>query len=374
MGFAEIVNQIYLQPWYDSLADPSAAQNSTLKYLLESYRKTQYGSEHGADEVRTIEEYRARFPTVNYAGLRGRLEDVRAGNYRSILPEPAPYWVMTRGSTGSPKVIPVTKTHIDQVRVCGARAILNFARRNPESEVLRGKVLNLNFPSAVDTMIVDGVRTQYGYSSGTYARLIPSLNETSLLPRQEDIDALGPGISKSDWDARFELAHRVAKHEDVKAVMGVAPVITSFGRYMKKRGASPKSIWSLEALFCTSVAKIHKQYAPVLRRLYGDAPVVEMYSATEGVYAQQLDDLPYVCPNYDCYLFEVEMGKRTKMLYEMSRGEWGRLIVSSCLFPRYMIGDLIECLGSHYYRVFGRDRTRVLVEHLLYRMLTRWFI
>ena len=88
--------------------------------------------------------------------------------------------------------------------------------------------------------------------------------------------------------------------------MGVAPVITSFARHVKQRhGKLPKEFWRIGAFFCTSVPKIHWKYAPILRYFYGEAPVVEMYTATEGVFAQQLDDLPYVSPNYDTYFFEV---------------------------------------------------------------------
>jgi hypothetical protein len=63
-----------------------------------------------------------------------------------------------------------------------------------------------------------------------------------------------------------------------------------------------------------------------------------------------------------------------KMLYEMKRGEWGRLVVSSCLLPRYDIGDMIECLGGNYFRVFGRANFRTITEHALYRAVTRWFV
>jgi hypothetical protein len=157
--------------------------------------------------------------------------------------------------------------------------------------------------------------------------------------------------------------------------MGVAPVLISFGRHLKKtQGVLPRDLWQMDAIFATSVAKIQSVYAPRLRRLYGEVPVVEMYTATEGVFGQQLDELPYFSPNYDAYLFEVRTGGGYKMLHQMSRGEWGRLILSSCLFPRYEIGDLIECMGGNYFRVFGRDGPRATLEHRLYRLLTRWFI
>jgi len=103
-------------------------------------------------------------------------------------------------------------------------------------------------------------------------------------------------------------------------------------------------------------------------------PVGEIYSATEGVFAQQLDDLPYVVPNFDAYFFEVETGKGVKMLHELKRGEWGRIIISSQQYPRYNIGDLIESMGKTYYRVFGRNKTLTVLEHRLYRLFLGWLL
>ncbi|MCK4885517.1 hypothetical protein KAS24_05530, partial [Candidatus Bathyarchaeota archaeon] len=107
---------------------------------------------------------------------------------------------------------------------------------------------------------------------------------------------------------------------------------------------------------------------------FGEVPIVEMYSATEGAFMQQLDDMPYVSPNYDAYYFEVETGKGTKMLHELKRGEWGRLIISSCLFPRYDIGDMIEAMGKNYFRVFGRAKPLTILEHRLYRLFFGWLL
>lgn len=137
------------------------------------------------------------------------------------------------------------------------------------------------------------IKITYGYSSGTYARLNPMFNRVSLLPRQEEIDALGSGITKPDWERRFELAYQRALEENVTATMGVTPVMLSFARYVKrKHGKKPKELWNFRALFCTSVRKVQFKYAPILRRYYGQVPVVEIYSATEGVFAQQIETYP----------------------------------------------------------------------------------
>jgi hypothetical protein len=282
---------------------------------------------------------------------------------------------MTRGSTGKAKVLPATRTHLKQVFSIGARALVHFAVRKENFAVFSGDILNLNFPSSVHTLTVDGKEETYGYSSGTYARVNPMFDRVSLLPRQEEIDELGAGIGKADWEKRFELAYQKGLNRNVTATMGVTPVITAFANYVKrKHGKNPRDLWEFQALFCTSVPKIQSRYGPILRKYFGPVEVVEMYTATEGVFAQQYDDLPYVTPNYDAYLFEVDTGNGIKMLHDLERGEWGSLIISSCMFPRYDMGDMIEAAGKNYFRVFGRRKTLTLLEHRLFRLFLGRFL
>jgi hypothetical protein len=367
--------QPYIQPWYDSIENPQKAQEQVLVDLVAKYCSTEYGATHNASQVREIEDYRANFPIINYSGLIPYLQQVKERNFKVFLSEQPVTWVMTRGSTGKSKVLPATQTHLKQIYSCGARGLINYAARKKNYQVFLGVILNLNFPSSVNTVEVNGQQVTYGYSSGTYARLNPMFDRVSLLPRQEEIDALGSGVSKEDWEKRFELAYQMALNQNVTAAMGVTPVILSFARYIKRKyGKKPADIWKTQAIFCTSVPKIHFKYGPILKSYFGDVPIVEMYTATEGVFGQQLDDLPYITPNYDSYFFEVATGKGVKMLHELKRGEWGSLILSSCMFPRYEIGDLIEAAGKNYYRVFGRKKASTLLEHGLYRSFLRWIV
>jgi hypothetical protein len=367
--------QPIIGPWYDSLENPQKAQEQVLGELIKEYAKTDYGKSHSASEIGGIADYKKSFPAIDYKGLVPYFAEAKEGNYKAILPEPPESWVMTRGSTGRAKVLPATQAHLKQIFTCGARALINYALRKKNFEVFTGDILNLNFPSSVHTMTSDGREVTYGYSSGTYARLNPMFDRISLLPRQEAIDAIGSGIGKADWEKRFELVYQQALDKNVTATMGVTPVILGFAKYIqRKHGKKPVDLWKFQALFCTSVRKIQYKYAPVLRKYFGPAPVVEMYTATEGVFAQQLDDLPYVTPNYDAYFFEVDTGRDVKMLHELERGEWGRLLISSCMFPRYDIGDMIEAAGKNYYRVFGRRNALTLLEHRLHRFFFGWLL
>jgi hypothetical protein len=362
-------------PWYESLENPQKAQEQVLFDLLKKYAITDYGKSYGAAQIGGIPDYQAHFPIIDYKGLLPYLSHVKEGNYKAILPEPPECWVMTRGSTGRAKVLPATQSHLKQIFTCGARALINYALRNKSFEVFTGDILNLNFPSSVHTMTSEGREITYGYSSGTYARLNPMFDRVSLIPRQEAVDAVGSGIGKADWEKRFELVYQQAFGKDVTATMGVTPVILAFAKYIqRKHGKKPADLWKFQALFCTSVRKIQFKYASLLRKYFGPAPVVEMYTATEGVFAQQLDDLPYVTPNYDGYFFEVDTGRGVKMLHKLERGEWGSLLISSCMFPRYAIGDMIEAAGKNYFRVFGRRNPWTLLEHRLYRLFLGWLL
>ena len=373
---ASSVLQTFVGPWYKSLENPQKAQEQALQELLKGYAQTDYGQSHHAQETSSLAEHQKNFPIAGYSDLAPYLKQVKDGNYKTFLPEPPETWVMTRGSTGrQSKVIPATPTHLRQIYLCGARAIIHFAQRTEKYEVLTGNILNLNFPSSVHTLNQDGKELSYGYSSGTYARLNPMLSQVSLLPRQEDIDALGSGICRKDWERRFELAYQQGLDHNVTATMGVTPVILGFAKYLQhKHGKKPKDLWKFQALFCTSVRKIHFKYGPVLQKYFGAAPIVEMYTATEGVFGQQYDDLPYVVPNYDAYVFEVDTGKEIKMLHDLKRGEWGRLIISSCMLPRYDIGDMVEAAGKNHFRIFGRRNTMTLLEHRLYRAFLGWML
>lgn len=364
-----------LSDWDSSLRDPPSSQRRLLGQLLEGYAKTEYGEIHSAASIDSIEEYRERFPAVRYVEVEPWLKRVRDEDFRVFLCEEPLTWVMTRGTTGRSKVIPVTPRHLQDIIRCGSRAVLNFSIRQGGLELLAGGVLNLQFPSNTETMKTGEREIVYGFSSGTYARLNPMMAGLSLVPRQEEIDALKTGLTEADWEHRYEYIYQAAKDREIVSIIGVAPVQTGFARYLKKKhGVYPRELWQLKVVYSTSVAKIQTRYASRLKAMYGDAPVVEMYTATEGAFGQQRDELPYIVPNYDAYLFEVRTGDGFKMLHELRRGEWGRLIVSTSILPRYELGDLVEGMGKNYFRVFGRDRPEVVLEHMLYRALYRWFL
>lgn len=356
----------FLNSWFQSLQDPASSQAALLERLLPLYARTDYGKENGAERVTSWKAYQEAFPIVTYRELLPYIEKVKRGWHSSLLPEPPVEWALTRGTTGRSKYIPLTASDLAERVRCGPRGLLNYVVRNRRPDILQGGCLNLNFPSVVDTVITEqGEKVNCGYSSGIYARHNAREARLKLFPSQDKIDSLGKGMGREDWERRFELAYREAKGERLTMAIGVTQTLLKFGRFVRKKyGLYPKELWDIPLLICTSTPGIHGRYLPALKGLFGRVAVVEMYGATEGMYAQQLDEMPYLVPNYDYYGFEVDVRGRIKMLYQLKKGEYGSLIISSVLFPRYRIGDIIRSYGGHYYRILGRERPFPYLRYL----------
>lgn len=358
-----------LEPWFRSITDPRSAQEQTLSKLVEGYRKTRYGQKFGADKVSTIEDFQRAFPMVTYADMKPHIDEVLQGDFSVLFPEPPIEWGLTRGTTGKSKLVPMTATDLAQKTACGARGLLNYVERTQRYDVLAGWDLNIGFPSKVGSIQRGQNEIVYGYTSGIYTKYNARNARLRLVPGQDEIDALGSGLSKSDWERRFELIYQKARDKEVTMLIGVTPVMIEFGNYVKKNHrVYPNGIWNISLIAATSVAGIHTKYKPALKALYGDATIVEMYGGTEGMYAQQLDDKPFVTPNYDTYLFEVQTRRGLKLLCDLKPGEHGSLVFSSVLFPRYKMGDLIWCMAPNYFRVIGREARFTTFRYLLSRL------
>jgi hypothetical protein len=346
-----------LQPWLESLARPAAAQEALLHRLLQGYAQTGYGREHGAGQIETLAEYRRAFPVMTYESYEPLIKRVMAGEVELLLTEPPIGWAITRGTTkGESKFVPMTASDL-RIRVSAGRAMMNYVLETGRYDLFKGVNLNLNFPSVVGKIKVGEREVEYGYSSGIYTKFVSTHTPVRSVPAQEEIDALGGGKTKQDWEARFGLAYQKCKGQNVTLVGGVAPTAVMFARYLHgKHRLYPKDVWKTQVMTLGSVPGINTHYAPALHALYGPAAIREIYGATEGMFGQQRTDKRAWSPNYDLYFFEAQTRDGVKMLHEMRPGELGSLIVSTPILARYRIGDMILALAPPHFRCIGREQ------------------
>lgn len=346
-----------LQPWHDAIQAPAKTQQDVLDRLAQCYAQTDYGQQHGATNIGSIEDYRRAFPIATYEHYKPLIDRVMAGEVRLLLSEEPIGWAITRGTTkGESKFIPMTPTDL-KMRVSASRAMVNHVATTGRYDLFQGVNLNLNFPSVVGKVKVGDREVTYGYSSGIYTKYVSAQTPIRSAPTQDEIDALGGGKTARDWEARFELAYQKCKDENVTLVGGVAPTAVLFGRYLRRaHGVYPKDLWHTQIATLGSVPGINTRYEPALKALYGPLVIREIYGTTEGMFGQQRDERRAWVPNYDLFFFEVETRSGIKMLHEMCPGERGSLVVSTPILARYKIGDMILAFQPPYFRCIGRDR------------------
>ena len=364
-----------LRPWHEALADPARAQEIVLRRILAGFAGTSYGADHHAAEVAEtgvddpeggsaanagaaalIAAYRGAFPVMTYDDYKPLIQAVMAGETRLLLSEEPVGWAITRGTVeGESKFIPMTPTDL-RMRISAGRAMMSYVAATRRLDLFGGVNLNLNFPSTVGTIRVGDRELEYGYSSGIYTKHVSKFTPIRSVPAQDEIDALGGGTARRDWDNRFELAIEKCRSENVTLVGGVCQTALEFGRYLRKRhGVYPKQWWKTQIMTLGSTPAINTRHAAALTAMYGPAAIREIYGATEGMFGQQLDDRKAWVPNYDLFFFEVQTRSGIKMLHEMKPGELGSLVVTTPILARYRIGDTILAVRPPYFRCIGRE-------------------
>ncbi|HEV8586470.1 MAG TPA: GH3 auxin-responsive promoter family protein [Methylomirabilota bacterium] len=91
-------------------ADPAAAQARVLRRLLAANAETAFGREHGFAATATPADYARRVPIRDYEALRPWVTRAVAGEPRVLTAEAPFMFTSTSGTTGEPKLVPVTES------------------------------------------------------------------------------------------------------------------------------------------------------------------------------------------------------------------------------------------------------------------------
>jgi hypothetical protein len=102
--------------WNDLTAKPQETQNQLLREIINRNRETRFGRDHCFVTVGSLTDYRQQVKVGDYEGLRPYVERAKNGEVNVLTEQPILMFTMTSGSTGEPKLIPVTKSARDNHR------------------------------------------------------------------------------------------------------------------------------------------------------------------------------------------------------------------------------------------------------------------
>jgi hypothetical protein len=118
LGAWEAASRFALARYRAALATGPRRNAALLRGLLARHAATDYGRRHGFAAVaraRDVEAaYRAAVPLNDYATLAADIGRIAAGEPDVLFPGRPPLFVSTSGTTGDPKLFPVTRAHQNQ--------------------------------------------------------------------------------------------------------------------------------------------------------------------------------------------------------------------------------------------------------------------
>lgn len=189
--------------WHKLTSKPQETQDRLLLDILERNRATRFGRDHHFKAIGSLNDYRNQVAIGDYERLRPYVALVEKGELDALTAEPVEMFTMTSGSTGEPKLIPVTaatrENHRQLTRLWYYRALIDHPA------LFNGKLLGIVSP-AVEGRTAGGI--PFGAASGLIYRSSPRWIQTAYGVPYEVSEL-------KDFGVKYYLIMRLALEQDI---------------------------------------------------------------------------------------------------------------------------------------------------------------
>lgn len=342
-------------------------QSDVLKHLVKKATPTEWGKQHGFNQVRSYEQFAASSPINTYEELKGQIERMRHGEASVLWPGQVRWYAKSSGTTNDKsKFIPVSHECLKGTHMHGGTdAVAIYLGNNPKSRMFSGNALILGGSHSPNYNLPHSL---VGDLSAIMIENVSSFVEHFRIPPKE-VALL------SDFEEKRDRIARIAINENVTNLSGVPSwMLSVLTRVLEVSGKqSIAEIWPhLEVFFHGGVA--FTPYREQYQRLIGNPNMhyMETYNASEGFFGLQTDpndramslmidygvfyefipmdelekDNPTVVP-----LWGVETDKNYAMVISTTAGLW-----------RYMIGDTVKFTQTNPYKFVISGRTKFFIN------------
>jgi hypothetical protein len=200
---AAFVTRRQWKRWHKLTSKPQETQDRLLLGIVGRNRATRFGRAHNFKSIGSLSDYRNQVAIADYERLRPYIELVKNGETDVLTAERVEMFTMTSGSTGEPKLIPVTATtrenHRQLTRLWYYRALVDHP------DLFNGKLLGVVSP-AVEGRTPGGI--PFGAASGLIYQSTPSWIQNAYAVPYEVSDV-------RDFEAKYYLIMRLALEQDI---------------------------------------------------------------------------------------------------------------------------------------------------------------
>ncbi|MCG3172768.1 MAG: hypothetical protein GMKNLPBB_00923 [Myxococcota bacterium] len=198
--------------WLRAVENPARAQAESLLAIVRGNESTAFGREHGFAAIRNPDDFRKAVPVRGYAGLEPWIQRAVRGENAVIVSQPIRFFARTSGTTGTPKMIPVTEASLDEFRRVRKVWMRQVTQAMPG--VARGRMLGIQSPAR------DGV-TEGGVP---YGSITAALSSGAMHRITAPFQHIPPEVwLEPEYPARYYALLRLSLQEQVSAIGAINP-------------------------------------------------------------------------------------------------------------------------------------------------------
>jgi hypothetical protein len=344
-------------------------QASIFKTLLKVVKNTQFGKDHGLNEVEDYEGFKKAVPIRDYEQFVPYINMVKEGKHNILWKGLPIYFAKTSGTTSGVKYIPITKDSIDNHINTARNALLCYMAETGNTGFASGKLIFLSGSPELER--VGGIAT--GRLSGIVNHHVPAYLRSNQLPSYET-------NCIEDWEQKLDAIVSETVHQNMTLISGIPPWVQMY--FDKLETTTNKKVGELFPNFNVMVqggVNFEPYKAKLFESIGRKIDTVELFPASEGFFAfQNAQTEPGLLLNTNSGIFfefipaeeifaenptrlclgEVELGKNYALIINSNAGLWG-----------YNIGDTVKFVSLDPYKIIVSGRIKHFIsafgEHVI---------
>ena len=383
----------YVNRFEEMTKNPRDVQLARLSKILDANRGSRFGREHGFAAMQKWSDFSRAVPVRNYEDFSEYIEASVNGEKSVLTREDPLMFATTSGTSGQPKLIPVTAQYLKEYRRASIVSCYNLYRRYPG--IARGCSLGIissaeegrtpggvpfgaisgaihqNEPSIVKNVIAPmpyDILTLPDYETRYYAILRAALTmplAMVLTPNPSTIDLLcrklevsGEALVKDLHDGTFKppsgsLLSQFGDHREL--TVKDSRRAASLGKLLEQGLFKPRHIWPELSLLTCWTRSSAAFYLSRFPDYFEDIPVADMtYCASEGrgsVYLPSGKQVLAIDSHYYEFIAEEDIDDDEPEIKLADQLEVGRnyyiLFTTSAGLYRYNLQDVVRVTGFH---------------------------
>ena len=344
-------------------------QQAIFNLLIKTAAKTDFGKDHGFENIKTYEDFVQQVPVRDYEAFKPYIEKIKQGRHNVLWKGQPIYFAKTSGTTSGVKYIPITKDSIPNHINTARNALLCYMAETGNTKFADGKLIFLSGSPELER--VGGIPT--GRLSGIVNHHVPKYLRSNQLPSYTT-------NCIEEWEEKLDKIVEETIHQNMTLISGIPPWMQMyFDRLTEKSGKKIAELFPNFNVMVQGGVNFEPYKAKLYESIGKQIDCIELFPASEGFFAfQDSQKEPGLLLNTNSGIFfefvpageifneqptrlslkDVKVGENYALIINNNAGLWG-----------YNIGDTVKFVSVNPYRLIVSGRTKHFIsafgEHVI---------